>query len=384
VIRGNDVTTTAWERRTLQSVLVVLALLLAGLGVRYATYLLADEGAEIGRYLETLCFWSCDAYSGIAERGYDAAPNAAARANSAYFPLYPATVWLFKAVTGLPTLIAGFLLSNGFVAAAALLSRPLFGGNNRAYWLFVLTLLVGPFSFFFSTLYSESLFILLTVAVLVALQRSNYLAAGIAGALLSATRPTGVLIVFAILTQIFLDHRRAGGSFAAFPRRVIRDPEAMLALFVAPLGLFAYMAYLHLHVGDALAFARVQVGWGRELDNPIDTLLRVFAGELSVNYRSLVDYSWAFAALVGLALSVALVVRGRIAAGVFCALCITVSLATGITSMVRFVAGLVPLGMAVTEFAAKWRVTLFITALLAIALGIVLTIGRLNGSMFAM
>jgi hypothetical protein len=299
-------------------------------------------------------------------------------------PTSPATVWLFKAVTGLPTLIAGFLLSNGFVAAAALLSRPLFGGNNRAYWLFVLTLLVGPFSFFFSTLYSESLFILLTVAVLVALQRSNYLAAGIAGALLSATRPTGVLIVFAILTQIFLDHRRAGGSFAAFPRRVIRDPEAMLALFVAPLGLFAYMAYLHLHVGDALAFARVQVGWGRELDNPIDTLLRVFAGELSVNYRSLVDYSWAFAALVGLALSVALVVRGRIAAGVFCALCITVSLATGITSMVRFVAGLVPLGMAVTELAAKWRVTLFITALLAIALGIVLTIGRLNGSMFAM
>src|SRR5690606_18536658 len=110
--------------------------------------------------------------------------------------------WAFSSLTGLPVLPSGFVLSNAFIFAAALCARPLFGAQATAYWLFVVGLLMGPFSFLFSMLYSESLFILLTVLGLVALQRSHYLAAAVAGALLSATRPTGVLFVFAILVQM--------------------------------------------------------------------------------------------------------------------------------------------------------------------------------------
>lgn len=371
----------------LRRLLIVIAIAFAGMALRYAVYLFAYRDAEVGRYLETLCIWSCEWYSSIAERGYDLSPRTngySVRANWAYFPLFPLGLSAVKAVSGLPLLVAGFLLSNAYVVAAAMAVRPLFGDASRAYWLFVVTLLAGPFTFLFSTLYSEGLFILLTIVVLVALRRGNYLAAGVWGALLSATRPTGVLIVFAILAQVVIDHRRNGGSWRALPPRIITDPKVMLAFVVAPLGLFAYMAYLYMHVGDALAFSHIQSGWGRALDSPFTHLGDVFDRELTVDYHTMVQYSWAWAAITGLILSVVLVLQRRAAAGLFCALCITVSLVTGIGSMMRFIAGLAPLGIAVASIAGRWRATTVLLALLAIASGLALTLGRLNGSMLVM
>lgn len=380
----------AWDgaaSTVLRRFLLVLLVAALGLALRYAIYLLAYREAAPGSFLDDLCIWSCDWYSSIAENGYDASPrtsNFGVRANWAYFPLFPLSIAALKTATGLPLLVVGFIFSNACVIAAAVAVRPLFADSARAYWLFVVTLLAGPFSFLFSTLYSEGLFILLTILVLVALRRSDYLLAGVFGALLSATRPTGVLIVFAILAQVVIDHRRAGGSWAALVPRVVTDPRLMLSFVLAPLGLFAYMAYLHVHFGDALAFSHIQSGWGRAIDSPFSYLGDVFERELTVDYRTMVYYSWAWAAIIGLALSLLLVIRGHAAAGLFCALCITVSLVTGIGSMVRFIAGLAPLGIVVADIAGKWRITTALVAILAVVAGVALTLGRFNGSILVM
>jgi hypothetical protein len=363
----------------------VLAVATAGLAIRYAVYLLWFDDAEIDRYLEHLCVWSCEWYGSIAQNGYDLAPRAGrlgVRANWAYFPLFPLSVAALKTVTGLPLLVAGFILSNAYVVVASVAARPLFD-NARAYWLFVVTMLAGPFSFLFSTLYSEGLFILLTVLVLVALKRSNYVLAGVFGALLSATRPTGVLIVFAILAQVIIDHRRASGTWRGLVPRILADPKVMLAFFVAPLGLFAYMAYLYVHVGDALAFSHIQSGWGRAIDSPFTHLGDVFERDLT-DHRAYMYYFWAWAAIIGYALSVLLVLRRQAPAGLFCALCITVSLVTGIGSMVRFIAGLAPLGIVLADVAGKWRVTTAALAIVAVVAGMALTLGRFNGSILVM
>ena len=147
---------------------------------------------------------------------------------------------------------------------------------------------------------------------------------------------------------------------------------------------FAYMAYLYVHVGDALAFSHIQSGWGRSLDSPFTHLGDVFDRELTVDYHTMVHYSWAWAAIIGLGLSVVLVLQRRAAAGLFCALCVIVSLVTGIGSMVRFVAGLAPLGIAVADLAGRWRTTTILVGLLAVGAGLVLTLGRLNGSILVM
>lgn len=372
---------------TLRPLAIVAFVLLCGLLLRYGVSLYAGGEPSFDAYLDSLCIWSCEWYQSIATAGYDTATGLhgrADRANWAYFPLYPSLVWLLKTLTGLPVLVSGFILSNAFVFAAALVSRPLFGDAVRAYWLFVVTLLMGPFSFLFSTLYSESLFILLTSLALVALQRSNYLAAAAFGALLSATRPTGVLFVFAILTQMLVDHLRAGGNWRSFPGRVLGDANLLLPLFFAPLGLFLYMAYLHFHVGDALAFAHIQRSWGRALDSPLSTLADVFGSALTLDYHVMVRHAWAWAAIIGLGLTAALFARGKPAAAVFCLLCILVSLATGVGSMVRFVAGLAPLGMVAAELLGRWKPLAYLSFLVAVLIGLVLTLGRLNQSTFVM
>lgn len=365
----------------------VAALLAAGLLLRYGVFLHSGGAPGFGNYLDSLCIWSCDWYSSIATGGYDPAlglHDLPDRANWAYFPLYPLSVWLLSTVTGLPVLASGFLLSNAYVFAAGLLSRPLFGSQAAAYWLFVTALLMGPFSFLFSMLYSESLFILLTIVALVALKRSDYLGAAVVAALLSATRPTGVFFVFAILTQMLVDHRRQGGSWLGFPARLLGDVNLLLPLFLAPLGLFAYMTYLHVHVGDALAFAHIQRSWGRALDNPIATLGGAIGSAFTLDYDVMIRHVWAWAAMVGLALSGALFLRGKPAAAVFCSLCLLVSLATGIGSMVRFVAGLAPLGMVAAELCGRWKPLAVAAGALAVLAGLAMTLGRLNQSIVAM
>ena len=61
------------------------------------------------------------------------------------------------------------------------------------------------------------------------------------------------------------------------------------------------------------------------------------------------------AMLASLALGIILLVRGRIAEGVFCIGVMLVSMTAGTGSMVRFAAGLLPLGMVVCEIVSRWR-----------------------------
>lgn len=53
--------------------------------------------------------------------------------------------------------------------------------------------------------------------------------------------------------------------------------SAVLALLLVPLGLFSYMLFLHLHVGDALAFKNIQIAWARIPGNPITVIFNALS-----------------------------------------------------------------------------------------------------------
>ena len=89
-------------------------------------------------------------------------------------------------------------------------------------------------------------------------------------------------------------------------------------------------------------------------------------------------------ALIGLALSYALRLRQRLPEAIFCALSLLVSLSTGIGSMTRFVAGLVPLGMVASELLVRWRWLAWLGLIVAIVLDAAVTLGWFNRSMFVM
>ena len=116
----------------------------------------------------------------------------------------------------------------------------------------MLWLLVYPFSFFFHSIYAESLFFLLATLALDASARGQRLAAGLWGGLAATTRPMGVLLTPALAWGLWRDWR-AG--------RHLR-PRDVIAVLLPLAGLGAYAAYLWAAVGDPLAFWTAHVvGW---------------------------------------------------------------------------------------------------------------------------
>ena len=94
---------------------------------------------------------------------------------------------------------------------------------------------------------SESTFLLLLVVAMYYLRSGRYLIAGIAAALLSATRAPGIF--FALFALVFV-LRNDGWRSILLPWRT---PERLLPLLLAPLGLFVFWGYCFVATGDAFA-----------------------------------------------------------------------------------------------------------------------------------
>lgn len=343
---------------------------IVGLLLRYAGYAATVPDASLAAFADGLCRWDCEWYVRLAESGYDPfpVPRMIMAGNWAFFPAYPMFIGLLRLITGLETTLVATITSIMLANAAVMLAWPLLERNLRAYTLYATFILAGPASLYFTTFYTEVLFVLLTTAVFVALRRGNYLAAGLIGALLSATRIVGVFIVFAIVIQALVDHRKSGGTWLGFVPAALKRPDLVLAVFVAPLGLFAYMAFLHFHIGDALAFQHVQVAWARRLDNPLEFLWNGLNRWPAEGYLPTVSQFLALSAILGLALTAVLAWRRHFAAAAFSLICIMLPLGAGLASMMRFVTALAPVMILLATLLSRWWIV-WAAAMLACLVG---------------
>jgi len=341
--------------RHLVLLLIPIGFALLGLLIRYLAYVQTVDGASVAGFVSGMCRWDCGWYVRIAEEGYDPfpVPSMVNAGNWAFFPLFPMLIGALRALTGLPTMVVATATSLVFTLAAVRVAWPLLGKDMRAYMLFSAFLLAGPFSIYFTTFYSEAAFMLLTACVFAALQRRHYLAAGLFAALVSGSRIVGVFIVLAIVLQAWLDHRERGGKLGDFVPAILQRPDVLVAIFIAPLGLFAYMAYLHWQIGDALAFSHVQRAWGRATGNPLGYLwtgLTSFRGDSSMpSVAQQLSVAW----LVGMAMVIVMAVRRQFPAALFCLICLGLPLFAGLASMLRFVVGLAPVSVTAMSLLAR-------------------------------
>ncbi|MEO6076616.1 MAG: mannosyltransferase family protein, partial [Dokdonella sp.] len=198
------------------------------------------------------CRWDCGWYLGIAQDGYTMqdSPSAPGATAYAFFPMLPLLIRTIVSITGLGLLQSALLLTNlCFLATLAYLYRyVLLLGYTRGVAILAVGLLCfAPQGFVFSAVYTESVFLLLLTAAMFHLRREHYVLAGVAAALLSATRANGVFfIVFALARSI-----------QQFGWRSILRPwwqaEAYLPILLAPLGLFVWWGYCWWQTGDAFA-----------------------------------------------------------------------------------------------------------------------------------
>ncbi|UVC13913.1 hypothetical protein [Mesorhizobium onobrychidis] len=336
---------------------VPLLFVISGLAIRYAAFASVSEEPGFAAYARALCRWDCAWYIGISEQGYERfpIPDHSNVGRWGFFPLYPMLVAAIRSVFPFPTILVATIISIVCSYAACLVAWPLLEKNMRAYVLYCAFLLSGPFSSHFTTFLSEPLFVLLTSCVFLALKRSSYLAAGVSSALLSATRLVGIFVIFATVIQMFREHRQQGGSTLSFPHWVLGRPDLLVAILISPAGLFAYILFLYLTVGDGFAFLHVQRAFGRVAGNPLVFLWDGLSAVPTTGWLPTAPQWSALAAITGLALSAVLAARRQYGAALFCALGIILPLITNLASMVRYVVGLAPLTMmlAVLLSAAK-------------------------------
>lgn len=213
-----------------------------------------------------LYHWDAFWYAHIVAHGYDYSPGA--QSSVAFFPLLPICVYGLRTITGMGTALAGFLISNAALLMAAIWLRRLVALDfpppsrvpERTVWL----LLLCPMTFFHSALYTESLFLMLSIGAIYFARNGRRAGAGILGGLLTAAHGKGIFILVPLLWEAFVDFRGQSqekcGPIGFFSSR--------WWLMFVPSGLIAFMLYLHFRFGDAFAFLRGQAAFHRELAAP--------------------------------------------------------------------------------------------------------------------
>jgi hypothetical protein len=194
--------------------------------------------------------WDAVWYGWIADHGYDPAVghgNAAA-----FFPLFP-LIWgvAERVLPGPDTLLASLLSTALFGAALLLLWRITLGRFGEAMARrTVLYLAIFPLTFVFSLPYSESLFLLLSLAAFAATWYGRWWLGAAAGALAVLTRPVGIALVPALAWRRW----RTGA----------RGVRPYLPLLLPPAAELAFFTFLFWRTGDPLAHLHAQErGWER-------------------------------------------------------------------------------------------------------------------------
>lgn len=297
---------------------------------------------ESATLFEALFRYDCGFYNAIAQNGYageSAIHLGSGEARWAFFPLVPLLEYLLSRITTLPVSIAGVLLNTIFLYLLTWLSGSYANRNNNLGGSLLLMLLLnfGPYNVYYSTLYTETLFALLTCAFLYCMHRRWWLRMGLCGALASATRNLGVFLVFAIAAyciQMYLVDRKAGKAKCNpfdFVKYVMQQPRLILGVCLIPLGLFSYMAYSNFLLGDGMAFTHVMIAWQREPGNPLVSLLS------GLNTLGANEFYFALWTIVALYLCCHLALRKSVDA-VPGFLFVLIPLSTSILCMPRYVA----------------------------------------------
>jgi hypothetical protein len=223
-----------------------------------------------------LARWDSVWYLTIARYGY-----AHIRERMAFFPLYPALMHVLAWVVR-SDLVAGALISLvAFMVALMLIHRLVrldFDDDVAA--TTVLLIAFCPVSFFFSAVYTESLFLALSVGSIYAARRERWALCGVLGFLAAISRNGGIALIIPTAIIYFYGARgvpltrwgrdAAGGLGRLLPRNRLGADALWLVLI--PAGLAAYLAYLGIRYGDTLAPFRVESVWYRHSSFPLSTI----------------------------------------------------------------------------------------------------------------
>lgn len=214
-------------------------------------------------------------YLTIAKNGYSA------QFTQVFFPFYPFIIgFISKILPNVNGIVIGLFISNiSFILLIYYFIRLLKIDykNNQIIWI-LWFLIFFPTSFFFGSIYTESLFMFLIISSFYYARSKRWWLAGILGAFASATRPIGILLLPALLWEwqkenrckyqvlsIKFNNKKLNSNI--FLKSMLHTTYYLLhapILYLVPIGLIAYMVYLQLKFGDFLYFWHAQPIFGAQ------------------------------------------------------------------------------------------------------------------------
>lgn len=210
------------------------------------------------RLMDVWFRWDAGWYLQLAKQGY---PQLGSDLSAwVFFPLWPMLLSLFKLFSpevwqNWSIMFFGLLVNNLLALAGLAILRELvlkLGFSAKVAKLAVLLLIFSPYSFYFSALYTESLFFFLAVSSAYLVTHQRWLKAGMVAGLAALTRPPGLLLGLLLLPTSK------------------RQLSTKLLLFWLPLvGMFsAFLVFSLVKTGSALTPFVTQTTWQRELTWP--------------------------------------------------------------------------------------------------------------------
>lgn len=290
-------------------------------------------------------------YLRISQNGYNA------EYSQVFFPLYPL---LIRFLTNLDLLahknplldtriyvdpsffFMGLVLSNIFFLLSLTLFYKLIkiDFTPKVAFRSLVLLVFFPTSFYFGSVYTESLFLFLVLGAIYFARKGNFLTAGIFTTFASATRIFGLFLIPVLLIEMYLSFRKKELSW-----RSGQLTKAIMGILLAPFGSLLYMLYLRLNFDNPLYFLTAQPLFGAErtsgnlifLPQVIFRYLKIFITvpiSSPLFFNAFLEFSFTFVVLVCLLLFFK---KMRVSYFIFTLGCLIIPTLTGtLSSMPRY------------------------------------------------
>ena len=223
-------------------------------------------------YHTNFLLWSWANFDGehflnIAVNGYQTVQG---QSEYAFFPLFPMLISGLNKL-GIDLYLASHLVSRlsaiGFIFVLLAWARKYIENPLALLWI----ILLSPGAIFLAAIYTEPLFLLLTVLTFYFADRREWGRATLATALATATRVNGVFLVLYLIIKLF--------------KNKVPYLKSAIYTLLSLSGIFAYMTYLFAQTGDTLAFFHAQADWAKATATAPWVTLNNYLTALTIDFK---------------------------------------------------------------------------------------------------
>jgi hypothetical protein len=206
----------------------------------------------------------------------------------AFFPLYPLMNASLMTIPGFDFSLSGFILSILFSSLAFIgfywFCENYLRDKKKAFFS-TLVLMLFPFHYYFSMMYTEAVFLFLLVFAFLAILWGKYEYLPILIFPLALVRPNGIIAIIPLYFYFLEENGVVSKSHFSFKLLFSRKIILQSLLFLAgPLAFVLYGLYQEYMTGYFFAFSIAQAGWYREFMLPFLAFFR--RGDFTTQFNS--------------------------------------------------------------------------------------------------